>query len=220
MTKFVCIFLAGLLMTLTACRPFAGKEEGSALKSNKTKPLTHNDVLTLENGVFMLEGRPFAEISVNKFDLMWQLIDPLLQGDPDTHDWMLIQQRDTLKELKELGFRSVRVFMTPWAPADFKTAWDDGTENNLLFTVADEIVKMFEELDMKIVWCMGVTGFVEKWVVNDANGWHWEYGEDQQRELIGDENCEARQKMYRYIDAVVQRYKESRAILTWEIAMR
>ncbi|MBT7298682.1 MAG: hypothetical protein HN849_04180, partial [Victivallales bacterium] len=39
--------------------------------------LTKDDVLSVRDGRFYLEGRPFAEISFNKFDLLWQLYDQL-----------------------------------------------------------------------------------------------------------------------------------------------
>ena len=45
------------------------EQEPSAL------PLTPNDLLSVRAGRFYLDGRPFAEISFNKFDLLWQLYD-------------------------------------------------------------------------------------------------------------------------------------------------
>jgi hypothetical protein len=35
--------------------------------------LTRDDVLSIQDGRFFLEGQPFAEISFSKFDLFWQL---------------------------------------------------------------------------------------------------------------------------------------------------
>ena len=54
--------------------------------------LTENDVLTVKDGLFYLEGKPFVEISFNKFDLFWQLITPLLQNDNAAFESMLIKQ--------------------------------------------------------------------------------------------------------------------------------
>lgn len=38
------------------------------------------------------------------------------------------------------------------------------------------------------------------------------------RELIADENSIARQEMYKYLDGIIQRYRNSKAVLTWELA--
>ena len=174
--------------------------------------LTENDVLTIKDGVFMLEGKPFAEISFNKFDLFTQLIDPLLKGDPSTYETMLKKQDQALAELHEMGFRSIRVFMSPWAPSDTKNAWYN--VQGILFKAMDDVVGMCEKYDIKIVWCLGLTSFVEKWMVTGG----WELGEYQMRELIADENSIARQEMYKYLDGIIQRYRNSKAVLTWELA--
>ena len=174
--------------------------------------LTENDVLTIKDGVFMLEGKPFAEISFNKFDLFTQLIDPLLKGDPSTYETMLKKQDQALAELHEMGFRSIRVFMSPWAPSDTKNAWYN--VQGILFKAMDDVVGMCEKYDIKIVWCLGLTSFGEKWMVTGG----WELGEYQMRELIADENSIARQEMYKYLDGIIQRYRNSKAVLTWELA--
>lgn len=196
-------------------------DAGEAGDVRKLEPmtLTEYDVLTIKDGVFMLEGKPFVEISFNKFDLLWQIIDPLLVGDMATYNSMIKKQEQSLKELNEMGFRSIRVFMAPWGPYDVKKAWyNPKNGESLLFKAIDEVVRMCEENDIKIVWCMGLTGFVEKWIESDRNGWHWAYGDYHMRELIADENCVARQEMYKYLDAVIQRYRNSKAVLTWEFA--
>lgn len=50
------------------------QETVSASSSSKTSPaapLTRQDVLSIKDGRFFLEGRPFVEISFNKYDLFW-----------------------------------------------------------------------------------------------------------------------------------------------------
>lgn len=37
--------------------------------------------MSVKNRVFISEGKPFVEISLNKFGRLWQLIDPLFRGD-------------------------------------------------------------------------------------------------------------------------------------------
>jgi len=42
--------------------------------------ITRDDVLSIRDGRFFLDGRPFAEISFDKFDLLWQLYGELAAG--------------------------------------------------------------------------------------------------------------------------------------------
>lgn len=39
-----------------------------------------DSVLSVKNGIFFFEGKPFGEISFNKFDLFWQLWDEAYAG--------------------------------------------------------------------------------------------------------------------------------------------
>src|SRR5690349_21689613 len=47
---------------------------------NSVPVLTKEDVLSIREGRFFLDGKPFVEISFNKFDLFWQLYDQLTAG--------------------------------------------------------------------------------------------------------------------------------------------
>ena len=69
--------------------------------------LTKNDVLTIQDGKFYLEGKRFSEISFNKFDLFWQLFSLLADGKGDTQEYrdMVARQDQALAELHQMGFR-------------------------------------------------------------------------------------------------------------------
>src|SRR5690242_16803782 len=116
-------FLSGaLLLALTAA---AARENGSlapatrvasheateneaGLKSNVSRP-GREDVLSIQNGRFYLEGKPFAEISFNKYDLFWQLYDQLADGKYlDATNPLLRAQDKALRDLHELGFETIR----------------------------------------------------------------------------------------------------------------
>jgi hypothetical protein len=43
-------------------------------------------------------------------------------------------------------------------------------------------------------------------------------GTDHPRELLTDENCASRKHMNEYLDFIIQRYRNSPAVLTWELA--
>src|SRR5262245_1767682 len=77
--------------------------------------LNSKDVLSIKNGRFFLEGEPFAEISFNKFDLFWQLYDELAGGKQLNPANPMVQAQDkALRNLHELGFKTIRIFALPW----------------------------------------------------------------------------------------------------------
>ena len=114
--------------------------------------LTQNDVLTIKDGNFILGGKPFVEISFNKFDLYWQLFDALRFDGETAYQAMIVKQEQSLKELSEMGFRSIRAFMMPWAPNDFKEYYFDATKKETIYLRAlDDTLRICEKYDMKIV---------------------------------------------------------------------
>ena len=74
--------------------PTAGTEASTKPQPNTTVELTRSEVLSIEDGRFFLEGKPFAEISFNKYDLFWQLYDQLRQGKPLNSTNPLVRAQD------------------------------------------------------------------------------------------------------------------------------
>src|SRR5579872_5922370 len=90
---------------------------GGSNTSGRVAEVTPNDVLSIKNGRFFLDGEPFAEISFNKFDLVWQLYDQLAAGKDLSAGNRLVQAQDkALRNLHELGFKTIRIFALPWGP--------------------------------------------------------------------------------------------------------
>src|SRR4051794_11357321 len=89
--------------------------QNGAPTDNDGVSLTQKDVLSIRSGQFFLDGKPFAEISFNKFDLFWQLYDQLTLGQPlDPSNPIVAAQERALRNLHELGFQSIRVFALSW----------------------------------------------------------------------------------------------------------
>ena len=87
-------------------------------KPARALQLTRKDVLSLKNGRFYLDGNSFAEISFNKFDLFWELYDQLAKGEALNATNPMVKAQDrALRNLHELGFKSIRIFALPWGPA-------------------------------------------------------------------------------------------------------
>jgi autotransporter-associated beta strand protein len=75
--------------------------------TNGQELLTEEDVLTVMNGEFYLDGNRFAEISFNKFDLAWSLYGELQQGrELNDENPIVMAQEQALINLKALGFEA------------------------------------------------------------------------------------------------------------------
>lgn len=178
------------------------------------KPLTREDVLSIQKGALFLEGKPFAEISFNKFDLLWQLYDELAAGRALSKDNPMVRaQEKALRNLHKLGFRSVRVFALPWGPAG-PESYANPDKRKLLFAALDKMVELCEAQDIRLDWSLGAAAFTDTKL--EATG--WVLGAEQERELVADRESRGRQLLYRYIDEVVSRYRGRKVVMMWEIS--
>lgn len=177
--------------------------------------LTRDDVLSIRNGRFYLEGRPFAEISFNKFDLLWQLYDQLAAGKMlDAGNPMVQTQDKALRDLHEMGFRTIRIFALPWGPSG-PASYADPVKRKNLYAAMDKTLELCDRHDIRIVWSLGAATFTDTKL---EPGRGWVYGEEQERELISNPQSRGRKLLYQYIDETVNRYKGRKAILMWEIS--
>lgn len=176
--------------------------------------LTRDDVLSVRGGRFYLDGQPFAEISFNKFDLLWQLYDQLDAGHALTAENPMVQAQDkALRELSELGFRTIRIFALPWKDIG-NAAYADPDKRKRLYEALDKTVALCDRHDIRVVWSLGAAEFTD--VKRDADG-TWQYDGEHYRELISDPESAGRKRLYRYIDETVNRYKGRKTVLMWEI---
>jgi hypothetical protein len=183
--------------------------------TNRVAPLTRDDVLSIKDGRFFLDGKPFAEISFNKFDLFWQLYDQLAAGQKlDGANPMVKAQDKALRDLHELGFQSIRIFALPWGP-DGPASYADPVKRKNLFAALDKTLELCDAHDIRVVWSLGVLSFTDTKL---EAGKGWVYGEEQERELVSNPESRSRKLLYRYIDETVARYKQRKAVLMWELS--
>ena len=203
--------LVAVLLTLATGSQHVDAADGGA----STMPLTKDDVLSVRDGRFYLDGRPFAEISFNKFDLLWQLYDQLAAGNALDDANPLVQAQDTaLRNLHEMGFRTIRFFALPWGPRG-PESYADPEKRKHLYAALDKALELCDRHDIRVVWSLGAGSFTDTKLVR---GKGWVYGEEQKRELISDPESRGRKLLYQYIDETVTRYKRRRAVLMWEIS--
>jgi hypothetical protein len=171
---------------------FKGEFGRLLVSSNIVGPATAQDVFSLTNGEFYLDGERFAEISFNKFDLFWALRDELFAGRELKYDNpMVLAQEQALINLKSLGFRSIRVFAWPWGA--------DSDERALALRASDKMVQLCEKHEIGLIWSLSCAGFTDN--------------EEHLKELVSNRDSRNRQIMNQYLDLMINRYKSSPAVL-------
>lgn len=199
-------WIAGLAAFLAVCAAGASEE--------KRETLNGTDVLSIHEGRFMLDGQPFAEISFNKFDLLWQLYDQRAAGKAlDDANPMVQAQDKALRELHEMGFKTIRFFALPWGPGGAES-YADPKKRELLYEALDKALELCDKHQIRVVWSLASGGFTDTKLVP---GKGWVHGEEQARELLSNPESRGRQLLYRYIDETVARYRNRKTVLMWEI---
>ena len=202
------------------CATLFAAQASSSHAARATPPsntLTKDDVLSIRDGKFFLENKPFAEISFNKFDLFWELYGLLKDGKGDTQEYrsMVASQDEALRELHEMGFRSIRFFALPWGIWNFRPVYNDPKKRESVFYKAmDTTLDLCDKNNIRVVYSLGAADFTD----TVLTGGKWVRGEEHERELFANPNSRSRQELYRYIDDVVNRYKNRKTILMWEIS--
>ncbi|MBT5606588.1 MAG: cellulase family glycosylhydrolase [Lentisphaerae bacterium] len=205
---------AGIVAVFTAVLASGCRHLSVAEKGGTRMALTKDDVLSVRDGRFYLDGEPFAEISFNKFDLLWRLYDQLDAGDVLDDANPMVQAQDTaLRELHEMGLRTIRIFALPWGPRG-PESYADPEKRKLLYQALDRTLELCDRHDIRIVWSLAAGTFTDTKLVP---GKGWVHGEEQKRELMSNPDSRGRQLLYRYIDETVARYKDRKAVLMWEV---
>ena len=181
--------------------------------------ITKKDVLSVQSGNFFLEGKPFAEISFNKFDLIWSIWSSAKQGDViDAANPIVKKQDEALRELSANGFRTIRVFGMPYRMSDYWTIYSDKERRNSIYYKAiDKSLELCQKHHLKVVFTLGCTAFANDFAksnkanINDGS-------EEDLSGFLSNPKSSMRQKLNSYLDETINRYKNNKAIAMWEIA--
>lgn len=197
------LFLPMIMVPMTGCNKTAVK-------------VTKNDVLSIRDGRFYLEGKPFVEISFNKFDLFWAIWNDAYAGNTINSDNAIVKAQDeALRELHELGFKTIRFFALPYMHADFRNVYEDPVKRETIFyKTMDLVMDLCDKNDIKVVYSLCCASFTDQ----KMTAGKWDYGTEHARELIGNPQSESRKRLYEYLDDIVARYKDRKTILMWEIS--
>lgn len=171
--------------------------------------LTKNDVLSVQNGVYYLDGAPFAEIGWNKFDICWLFWDEINAGRSltDTND-MVMKQRSSIQELAQAGVKTIRLFGCVHGSkfSSWISAYNNPLKHESCWLPLDKTLDICEEFNIRAVISLMCENFVDRNTTENV------------RELVADSTSVSRQMLYQYIDETVNRYKNRRGVLAWEVS--
>jgi len=173
------------------------------------------DVFSLQHQQLYLDGKPYVEMSFNKFDLLWQIWGGIQQrdktGDASTLDAAIKEQDAELRDLHQMGFRTVRIFGAPFVhdAASFAQA----TSTAQLFEAIDTMLDLCDKNQMQLVFSLGLGSFAY-----DVAAPVSPKAAPQPIPLYADQQSKSRSDCYAYIDAIVGRYKGRKAIAMWEVS--
>ncbi len=114
-----------------------------------------------------------------------------------------------------MGFKTIRFFALPFGFANFKAVYDDPKLREQVFYKAiDTAMDLCDKNDIKVVYSLGAGDFTDRKYVE---GKGWVPGDEQMKDLVANPQSRSRKYLFQYIDDMVNRYKNRKTILMWEI---
>ena len=158
-----------------------------------------------KEGKLYLNGKAFYEISFNKYDL-FNIVLTKKFSNSVTNDIMYENAKKSLETISKAGFKTIRTFFSSWDGNSLKN-WFLNEDNQPKYLEAiDETLDLCDQYGLLVVFVFmgGKAPFIvegEDWIT-----------------VIEDENSASRQIVNRYVDTLVNRYKDRTTIAMWEIA--
>lgn len=173
-----------------------------------------DDILRNVGGKFYMNGEPYYEISFNKFDLCYQIFAEYRpNSEYPSSVYQSAAAEAALKQLSERGFSSVRVFVYSNA---FPYIMYDEEEQETYFKAMDQLFDLCDKYNIKLVVCLGlIEDYLLKSEYIDGEGWI--HSDESTAQMVTDADSESRQNVYKYLDLFINRYKDRKSVLMWEI---
>ena len=191
MKHFIPLTLA-CMMALSACKKTThppGGEKGDGF-------------LKKDGPVLMLHGKPFYEISFNKFDLFWQMLAAEFGRKNFGADPLAAAER-SLATLHSFGFKTIRVYLNDYGKLELSTDAKTQLRN---FQTVDRMLDLCDKYDIHIVACLALGD--EKYA--RATG-------ETLVDLIANKDSRSRKLAENYARAIVERCRDRPTIAMWEI---
>ena len=164
-------------------------------------PQKDDGFLKKDGHVLMLHGKPFYEISFNKFDLFWQMLAAEF-GRKNCGPAPVAAAERSLATLHDFGFKTIRIFLNDFGNLELNN--DAETRLRYLQTV-DRMLDLCDRYDIRVVASLGLGD--EKYARAAGKTWV---------DLIANKDSQARKLAEAYARAIVERYKDRPTIAMWE----
>lgn len=148
-----------------------------------------------------LDGKPFYEISFNKFDLVLQMLAAEEKKDGFGEEPGATAER-ALKTLNEYGFKTIRTFAFCHGSAVFF----DPERKQKYLTALDKTLELCDRYDIRVIFCLNMT-----------EAPFWKSQKESLRVLMSNPESKSRQLSESMVREIVTRYRDRKTIAAWEI---
>jgi hypothetical protein len=169
-----------------------------------------DDTLYALNDRLYMSGEPFYELSFNRYSLFWQLLSYYAK-EPESEE-KLARAEETLSELHDAGFKTIRVLGSPWS--GYGDIYENPQTYDAFVDAMDTMFDLCDKYDLRVVFCIACTPHFFTRGLDKAGS---PYNEDA-ADLIVNPNSQSRRRLNRWTDEIVTRYKSRGTILMWEIS--
>jgi hypothetical protein len=175
-----------LLVLLLLLVPTAGRAADGFLEARGTE--------------LYLDGRPFYEISFNKFDLFWELL-AAEQHEGGFGPRPAESAGSAVRELGQMGFKTVRVFCSQ------PEVYRDRDRRSHYYAAMDRMLDLCDRHGLRVVFCLGA---------NDGS--YAKARGETFRDFVARPGSKSRGDFEAYVQDMVTRYRGRKTIAMWEHA--
>ena len=178
--------------------------------------LTQDDVFSIQRGRIYLDGKPFAEISFNKFDLFWQLWWSAKKGNLLDDSSEIVRKQDlALSELHAMGFKTIRIFGMPWGNWEFSDVYDNpGLREKVFYAAVTKTLDLCDKYGLRVVYSLDTQNFNDRRLLSTGK---WDYGQEHMRDLLKNPESRSRKRLYTFLEEFIPRMKHRKTIAMWEV---
>ena len=189
-------------------------DEDAGLVAVTTGKAKSDHVLRSLRGRLYMDGEPYYEISFLYDTLagdIWQACRD--GGDAYEQTELYREARDTVAELRQKGFRSVRTYM--WNDSRYQTI-HSAADREMYFQSVDIMMDLLDEYGLRLIPCLGLNSkmFLSASYVDDYG---WVLGNETVTDLIADPDSSSRYAMGTFLDEFIKRFKDRGTVLFWEL---
>lgn len=173
----------------------------------------NDGILRTVGGKFYMNGKPYYEISFNKFDLFYQIFAEYFgNSEYKKPENRLPAAEDALKMLSEKGFKSIRIF----CGQNLSGLMYDENDRARYFEAMDALFDLCDKYNIKIVASLMLSNrtFTPKEYDEKAG---WVNSGDSFAVTVSDPSSEGRRLVKEYVKMFAERYKDRKTILMYEI---